>query len=101
MAHDETYSDSRSASAIGLIASTPTCLRSAGSLLRRLKEDTSWTYWHERSRIQSASGGQGYITEPANTCPSRAKYTVTAPWTLHMRGRKGLRPKDIFQSRTT
>lgn len=97
MAHRDTYSNTLSASPFGSIASTPTRLCSAGSPLRRLKEDTSWIGWHERSRIQAASGGKGYTTELANTCSSRAKYTVT---TLHIRGRKGFRPKDIFPGRT-
>ena len=73
MAHDETYSDTRSASPIASIASTPTCLHSADTPLRRLKEDTSWIYRHERSRIQSASGGKGYTTKSANACLSQAE----------------------------
>jgi hypothetical protein len=101
MAHRGTYSNTPSASPIGPIASTRTCVRSASSPLQRLKEDRSWICWHERSRIQSASGSKGNTVELANTCRSRAKFTVTASWTLHIHGRKEFGAKDIFQSRTT
>lgn len=97
MAHRDTYSNTPSASPIGSIASMPTGLCSAGSPLRRLMEDTSWMGWHERSCSQAASGGKGCTTELASTCSSRAKYTVT---TLHLRGRKGFRAKDIIPDRT-
>jgi hypothetical protein len=96
MAHHDTYSNTPPASPMDSIASTPTRLCSAGSPLRRLKEDTGWIGWHERIRIQAASGGKGYTTELANISSSRAKYTAT---TLHIRGRKGFRPKDIFSGR--